>query len=95
MLPRTLRNFQLSVDGVGYAGRVTELTLPTLTIATEEYRAGGLDAPVEIDMGMEALTASFTLAEYDLDVLKRFGLYNQNDVEVTARGAGTETLQLR
>ena len=87
MLPRTLRNFQLSVDGVGYAGRVTELTLPTLTIATEEDRAGGLDAPAEIDMGMEALNASFPLAEYDLDVIKRFGLYNQNDVEVTARGA--------
>ena len=87
MLPRTLRNFSLFIDGTGYAGRVTELTLPTLTIATEEYRAGGLDAPVEIDMGMEALSASFTLAEYDVDVIKRFGLYNQNDVEVTARGA--------
>ena len=27
-LPRTLRNFSLFVDGTGYAGKVTEMTLP-------------------------------------------------------------------
>ena len=87
MLPRTLRNFSLFVDGTGYAGKVTELTLPTLSIQAEEYRAGGLDAPIAIDMGMEALTASFTLAEYDVEVLKLFGLYDQNATQITARGA--------
>ena len=54
MLPRTLRNFSLFIDGQGFAGRVTECTLPTLEINLEEYRAGGLDAPVEIDQGMSA-----------------------------------------
>lgn len=87
MLPRTLRNFSLFVDGTGYAGKVTEMTLPTLGISTEEYRAGGLDAPIAIDMGMEALTSSFTLAEYDPEVLKLFGLYDQNAVDLTVRGA--------
>lgn len=87
MLPRTLRNFSLFIDGQGYAGRITELTLPTLGIQTEDYRAGGLDAPIAIDMGMEALTAEFTLAEYDPDALKVFGLYDQNAVQLTARGA--------
>ena len=87
MLPRTLRNFSMFLDGVGFAGRVTELTLPALGIQTEEYRAGGLDAPIAIDMGMEALTCSFTLAEYDTDMIKMFGLYDQNAVQLTARGA--------
>ena len=87
MLPRTLRNFSMFLDGVGFAGKVTELTLPVLGIQTEEYRAGGLDAPIAIDMGMEALTCSFTLAEYDTDMLKMFGLYDQNAVQLTARGA--------
>lgn len=87
MLPRTLRNFSLFLDGVGFAGRVTELTLPTISIQTEEYRAGGLDAPMAIDMGMEALSASFTLSEYDTDMLKMVGLYDQNAVSLTARGA--------
>ena len=87
MLPRTLRNFSLFIDGEGYAGKVTELTLPTLAIQAEEYRAGGLDVPVEIDMGMEALEAEFTLAEYDPEVLKLWGLYDQMAVQLTARGA--------
>ena len=63
MLPRTLKNFQLSVDGVGYAGRVTELTPPTLSTKSEEYRAGGMDAPYYIDMGSEAMEAEFTVSE--------------------------------
>ncbi|MBB78348.1 MAG: phage major tail tube protein [Crocinitomicaceae bacterium] len=87
MLPRTLRNFSLFVDGTGYAGKVTEMTLPTLAIQTEDYRAGGLDAPIAIDMGMESMSASFTLAEYDVNVLKLFGLYDQNAVDLTVRGA--------
>jgi len=87
MLPRTLRNFSLFIDGQGFAGRVTECTLPTLEINLEEYRAGGLDAPVEIDQGMSALEAEFTLAEYDPEVIKLFGLYDQNAVQATIRGA--------
>lgn len=87
MLPRTLRNFSLFVNLVGYAGKVTEVTLPTIAIATEEYRAGGLDAPVMIDMGMEALTASFTLAEYDPAILKLTGIMDQNSTALTVRGA--------
>ena len=86
-LPRTLRNFSMFIDGTGFAGRVTELTLPTISVQTEEYRGGGLDVPVAIDMGIEALTCSFTLAEYDTDVLKLVGLYDQNAVSLTARGA--------
>lgn len=87
MLPRTLRNFSLFIDGQGYAGRIRELTLPSLEIQLEEYRGGGLDAPVGIDMGMSMLEAEFTLAEYDPDAIRLFGLYDQNAVQCTARGA--------
>ena len=87
MLPRTLRNFQITIDGRGYAGRATEFTPPTLSIQTEDFRAGGMDMPAQIDMGMEALELSFTLAEYDPDVLRLFGLHDQNAVRLTARGA--------
>lgn len=86
-LPKTLRNFSLYVDGIGYAGRVSEANLPSLAIQTEEFRGGGMDAPAEIDMGMEALELSFTLAEYDPAVLRQFGLLNQNAVRVAIRGA--------
>lgn len=87
MTPRVLKNFNLFVDGRGYAGRVDELELPTLTVKTEEHRAGGMDSPIAIDMGTEALEASFTMADYDADLLKLWGLSDGNAVQVTARGA--------
>jgi P2 family phage contractile tail tube protein len=73
MIPRVLRNFSAFVNGLDYAGRVTELELPDLKIKTEEHRGGGMDGPAEIDMGMEALTSKLTFAEYLPDVLKAFG----------------------
>ncbi len=50
MLPKILKNFNVFVDGRGYAGRIDEISLPKLAIKTEEYRAGGMDIPVSIDI---------------------------------------------
>lgn len=86
-LPRMLKNMALFIDGRGYAGRVDELTLPTLAVSTEEHRAGGMDAPVNLDMGMEALEATFTLSDFDEEVFAQFGLIANNDLPVTVRGA--------
>ncbi|AIL13673.1 major tail tube protein (plasmid) [Candidatus Paracaedimonas acanthamoebae] len=86
MIPKTLKNFNLYIDGRGYAGRVEEINLPKLSIKTEEYRAGGMDMPVEIDMGMQKLESSITLSEYDDEVLKLFGTHD-NKPNVNFRGA--------
>lgn len=82
-----LKNFNLYVDGRGYAGNVDEVQLPTLSIKNEEYRAGGMDAPVELDMGMEKMESTFKLSRYAQDVLKLFGLGPQGTVQLTLRGA--------
>ncbi len=87
MIPKILKNFNAFVDGRGYAGRVDEVTLPKLTVKTEEHRAGGMDVPVEIDMGMEKLEAEITFAEYDAELFRLFGLVDGNSVSVTLRGA--------
>ncbi|AAS14280.1 prophage P2W3, contractile tail tube protein [Wolbachia endosymbiont of Drosophila melanogaster] len=86
MLPKILRNFNVFVDGRGYAGKIDEITLPKLTIKTEEYRAGGMDIPINIDMGMEKLEADFTFAEYDSELFRLFGLIDGNSVSLTLRG---------
>ena len=39
------KNFSLFVDGRGYAGNTDEANMPELSLQTEEYRAGGMDAP--------------------------------------------------
>jgi P2 family phage contractile tail tube protein len=86
-LSRVLKNLNLFIDGVGYAGRVDELTLPTLTIKVEEHRAGGMDAPVSIDMGMEAMEAQFMISDHDPDLFTFFGRLDIEGVQVIARGA--------
>lgn len=85
-IPRILKNFSLFVDGRGLAGIIDTITLPNITVKMEEVRAGGMDAPVEHDMGMEKLEASFVLQEYNPEIIKLVGLVAA-DKQLTARGA--------
>lgn len=87
MLPKILKNFNAYVDGRGYAGRVEELTLPKLTIKTEEYLGAGMSAPIEVDMGMEKLEMDITFAEYDPEIFKILGFTNGKEFGITIRGA--------
>lgn len=80
-----IKNQTLFVDGRGYAGQLTELNPPKLTLKTEEFRGGGMDLPIDITMGMEKLTADFTLISYDRDVLSLFGVAEGTTVPFTAR----------
>lgn len=82
-----LKNFNLFVDARGYAGVVEEYTPPVLAIKTEEFRAGGMDSSVAIDMGMEKLECSFMLSNFDPTVLVLFGFIPGLPTAVTVRGA--------
>ena len=85
--PRILKNMNLFVDGRGYAGRVDEIELPKLSLKTEEHRAGGMDLPIEVELGMEKLESNLTISDYDPEVFKLFGLLDRQDTPVTVRGA--------
>ena len=86
-VPRVLKGFNLFVDGRGYAGKVEEIELPKLAVKAEEFRAGGMDAPVELDMGMEKLECSFTIADLNADIMRQFGIGHEQPVSLTFRGA--------
>lgn len=86
-IPRVLKNFTLTIDGRGQAGTISTLTLPVLTTQMEDFRGGGMDAPVGIDMGMEKLETSFALFEYNPDILALYGLADGAATQLTARGA--------
>ncbi len=79
------KNLNLFVDGRGYAGQVEEFNAPKLALVTEEFRGGGMDAPVELTMGMEKLEADFSLISYDRDVLSKFGVREGAFVPFVAR----------
>ena len=87
MIQDILRNFSLFVDGRGYAGRVDEVSPPKLALKTEEYRAGGMDAPVELDMGMEKLECGFSASGIDAELLKLWGVGPGAPTSLTFRGA--------
>lgn len=86
MIPKILKNFNLFVDGRGHAGRVEEIMLPKLMIKTEEYQLGGLDTPVQVDMGMDKLECELTLTEYDTHVIKLFGIAESSVLPIALRG---------
>ncbi len=87
MIVDILRNVNAFVDGNGYIGRIDMVELPKLTVKTEEFRAGGMDAPVEIDQGMEKLECSMTASGVDQVLLERFGVVLGEAVPFTFRGA--------
>jgi P2 family phage contractile tail tube protein len=82
-----LKNFNLFVDGKGQAGKVEEVNPPKLTLKTEEFRAGGMDAPIEITMGMEKLESDFSMVSFDREVLSLFGVREGAVVPFVLRGA--------
>ena len=81
-----LRNVNLEVDGRAFPRKVRMLSLPNLRIQTEQYRAGGMDSSVDIDMGMEQMEASFTMSSIDAELLKHFGLTAEKSVPLAFRG---------
>ncbi|RDL18510.1 hypothetical protein D884_03331 [Pseudomonas sp. URMO17WK12:I10] len=87
LIPETLANTNMFVDGVSFQGDVPSLTLPKLTLKTEEHRAGGMDMGIELDMGMEKMEANFTTTGVRKESLKFFGLADGNAFNGTFRGS--------
>jgi len=86
-LPKKLKNFNLFLEGESYAGRAVEITLPKLARKMEDFQAGGMAGPIEIDMGQEKLEGEFTLAEFSRNVLKTYGVTSADGVAMRFRGA--------
>jgi len=73
-LPRTLKDMLLFNEGLNYLGDAKTVTLPTLTRKMEEWRGAGMNVPVSMDMGMEAMELSFTCGGLRRDVLRQWGM---------------------
>lgn len=88
MIPKVLKNFNLFIDGVGYAGLVEDITLPKLTLKRDDWYNGGMDTPSDLEMGLEKLECDFTLSEYNDVVIKKFAsrLNTAAQVPLTLKG---------
>lgn len=72
-LPKKLRDFNLFGDGNSWQGQIAELTLPTLARVVEDYRGGGMDGAVEIDMGQEKIEFEWTAGGLLAEIFDGFG----------------------
>ena len=81
-----LRAMTASVAGVDYGGRIEEFHPARLMIMTHDYHAGAMDAPVQLDMGMETPEARLIINGYHGNIINQFGLANANAVEIQVQG---------
>ncbi|MFA5495167.1 MAG: phage major tail tube protein [Porticoccaceae bacterium] len=72
-LPKKLKDFNLFGDGNNWQGQIPSLTLPELARSMEEYRGGGMDGTVEIDMGQEVIEFEWTAAGIIADIFNDYG----------------------
>jgi len=86
-MPKTLKNFNARVNGNSYAGVATAVQLPTVEVNTDDHRAGGMDFPRKIDMGLNALEATFTVAEMDPVLAGQVGVIDGSSRMWTFKGA--------
>lgn len=90
MIPQVLTNLNLFVDGRGFAGKVTEITLPKLKRKAEGYRGGGMDAEIDMPVGLEKLEGGFSLAGVAPEALAFFGIADGQRFNGAFRGAFTD-----
>ena len=86
-LPRTLKHFNVFADGHSFAGECEEITLPKLTRKLEEFRAGGMNGPVDLDLGNEKLELEATYGGPMREILRQYGITRADGVLVRFAGA--------
>lgn len=91
-IPKTIRNFNVFLDGRSYFGLCEEAKLPQPKIQTEAHRGSGMDGPVGIDMGLEGLTAEATFTEWDPVLLRRIGTNTRVVFRPAAQGDSVENV---
>jgi P2 family phage contractile tail tube protein len=86
-LPSKLKNLNVFNNGASYLGQVTSVTLPKLTRKMEDYRAGGMSAPVKIDHGLEPLEIEVKCGGLMRDAISQFGATQVDAVMLRFAGA--------
>ena len=86
-LPAKLKNFNVFNDGLSYLGTVAEVALPKLSRKMEEYIAGGMSGPIEIDYHNEKIEMDWTAGGLVVDALAQYGAVQHNTVQLRFAGA--------
>lgn len=85
--PRHLKNFGLTVDGIGYLGVAEKIKLPDLKRKMEAYRGAGMNGSVKADLGQEEMTAEHEYVGVVSDLLQSWGTPKIDGVMLRFNGA--------
>jgi hypothetical protein len=86
-MPKVLKSFNVFIDGTSYAGRAKKFKLPELGVKLEEHRGAGMDFARQMDVGMENLEATLTMAEFSPDIEALVLTQNGSNTQITLRSA--------
>lgn len=86
-LPSVLKNFNIFNDANSYMGIAEEIKLPTLSRKMDEFRGGGMNGPVSIDLGQEKLEMETTLGGFMPQVFKQYATSKADNVMLRYAGA--------
>lgn len=89
-LPNKLKNFLCHAgDGTSqkFIGKIEEVELPKLTRKLEEYRGGGMDGPVSIDLGQEKMEMKLKAGGHLTDLYRSYAKPGINAVPLRFNGA--------
>lgn len=86
-LPKKLKNMNVFNDGISWLGQIPEVQLPKLSRKFEDYRAGGMDGAVGVDMGQENLEMELTAGGVIKQALLQYGTVQVDGVMMRFAGA--------
>lgn len=86
-LPAKLKNFNVFNDASSWLGLVSEFSLPKLSRTMEEYRGGGMNGPVDIDLGQEKIESEITLGGLVLQAFQQYAQPKADGVLLRFNGA--------
>lgn len=89
-LPRVLKNFNLFNDGNSYMGVAEDVKLPKLSRKMADFRGGGMNGPVDIDLGQDKLELDFTCAGLVAGVYEQYAKTKVDGVMIRFAGAYQE-----
>lgn len=87
MFPSKVKNITLFNAGQNYLGTIVDYTPIKLSMATDDFRGGGMLGPVAIDRGLEKLEFEWTLGGWSNQVVGQFGVTQLDGVPLRAMGA--------
>ncbi|MDT3735551.1 MAG: phage major tail tube protein [Denitratisoma sp.] len=86
-LPSVLKNFNVFNDGVSYMGVAEEVKLPKLGRKMDDFRGGGMNGPVEIDLGQEKLEMEIVCGGIMQQVFEQYGACKADGIMLRFAGA--------